>query len=68
MRIIIKKKQQYKDHGIATASHMSKTIAKNTDKNMLNMERLLLMWIEDCNKKKNSTQSTYYSRKSTKSF
>ena len=52
VRAIIKKKQQYKDHGIATASYMSKTVAKNRDKNMLNMERLLLMWIEDCNKKR----------------
>ncbi len=44
---IMKKKQQYKDGGIVTTSYM----AKNRDSNILNMERLLLVWIEDCNQK-----------------
>ncbi len=52
VRLIIKKKDQYKKHGIATASYLSKSIYKNRSTIMENMERLLSIWVEDLNQKR----------------
>ncbi len=52
VRKIIKKKDQYKSHGMATASYLSKSITKNRSSLMVNMERLLSIWVEDLNKKR----------------
>lgn len=53
IRLIIKNKDHYKSQGIATASYLSKSlVSKHRTSRMINMERLLGIWIEDLNQKR----------------
>lgn len=52
VRKIVKNKDQYKSQGIATASYLSKIVTKIRSARMINMERLLSIWIEDLNQKR----------------
>lgn len=52
VRKLIKKKEQYKSQGMATASYLSKVVTKTRSTRMVNVERLLSIWIEDLNQKR----------------
>ena len=51
VRKLIKNKDQYKSQGMATASYLSKIVTKTRRTQMVNMERLLSIWIKDLNQK-----------------
>lgn len=51
VRKIVKNKAQYKAQGIATASYLSKVVTRIRSPRIVNMERLLSIWIEDLNQK-----------------
>lgn len=52
VRKLIKKKDQYKSQGMATASYLSKVVTKTRSTRMVKMERLLSIWINDLNQKR----------------
>ena len=49
VRTILKKKVEIKDQGTHTAEYGAKGSTKRRPRPMLEMERLVLIWIEDCN-------------------
>ena len=49
VRTILKKKAEIKDQGTHTAEYGALSSTKARPRPMLEMERLVLIWIEDCN-------------------
>jgi CENP-B N-terminal DNA-binding domain/Tc5 transposase DNA-binding domain len=52
IRALLKKKKQIKAYGISTACYTTKMTVRQRSSIMNNMERLLMIWIEDCNQKR----------------
>ena len=48
----VKKKHLIKERSLNTSSYMSKVVSRPRSYAMENMEKLLLVWVEDCNQKK----------------